>query len=95
MPDWWEYLYGLDIDRRDGTEDLDQDGYTNLQEYQGRDGKPGNDDFSDPKDVSSTPKADNKENGSGSVLNILLLLIIGAICFTIAVFIIARITKRA
>lgn len=95
MPDWWEYLYGLDIDRRDGTEDLDQDGYTNLQEYLGKDRLPGNGDHSDPKDVSSTPKVEDESDGSGSVLSILLLLIIGIICLVIAVFIVARITKKA
>ncbi len=95
MPDWWEYLYGLDIDRRDGAEDLDQDGYTNLQEYLGKDRLPGNEDFSDPKDISSTPKTEDKSDGSGSVLGILLLLIIGIICLAIAVFIVARITKKA
>jgi RHS repeat-associated protein len=30
LPDWWEYLYGGDLDP---DEDLDEDGYSNLDEY--------------------------------------------------------------
>lgn len=33
MPDQWESLYGLDPDRDDATEDPDNDGFSNLEEY--------------------------------------------------------------
>jgi hypothetical protein len=34
MPDMWERAYGLDPeDPADGSEDRDDDGYTNLEEY--------------------------------------------------------------
>ena len=33
MTDWWERLYGLTPTLADGSEDLDEDGWTNLEEY--------------------------------------------------------------
>jgi hypothetical protein len=33
MPNYWERLYGLDVDRDDSAEDPDGDGLTNLEEY--------------------------------------------------------------
>ena len=33
MPDWWEVKYGLDRLVKDHNGDLDEDGYTNLEEY--------------------------------------------------------------
>ncbi len=36
MPDAWEQLYGFDReDASDAAEDADEDGYSNLQEYEG------------------------------------------------------------
>lgn len=34
LPDWWEKLYGLDHTFADSGDDEDNDGWTNLQEYQ-------------------------------------------------------------
>ncbi|QTH63458.1 PQQ-binding-like beta-propeller repeat protein [Psychrosphaera ytuae] len=34
LPDWWEQLYGLDWAANDAEEDFDEDGVTNLAEYQ-------------------------------------------------------------
>jgi hypothetical protein len=94
MPDWWEDLYGTDPDERDGDGDLDNDGYTNLQEYLGRDGRTGNDDFSDPNDPSSIPKAARKSSGSDNSLTILILILAGTIGLAGAFFIVVRLTKR-
>jgi hypothetical protein len=55
MPDWWELEYGLNPDLDDSNKDKDRDDFTNLEEYLGKDGEPGNDDYSDPTDKSSTP----------------------------------------
>ena len=33
MPDAWEEQYGLSLDTADNNEDIDGDGYTNLEEY--------------------------------------------------------------
>ncbi|MBI1884150.1 MAG: hypothetical protein HYS08_08105 [Chlamydiae bacterium] len=47
MPDNWESRFGLDpLDTQDASGDLDQDNYTNLDEYRGG---------SDPKDPNSFP----------------------------------------
>jgi len=55
MPDWWEFKFGLDPDS-DGTGlDTDGDGVTDLNEFLGDDGKPGNDDWSDPTNEGSRP----------------------------------------
>jgi len=49
MPDWWENTYGLNplVDDRYG--DLDNDGYSNIEEYEGN---------SDPNDPNSMPAID-------------------------------------
>ncbi len=61
MPDWWEMMYPrLDPNRIDGKYDFDKDGFTNLDEYLGADGLPGNDDYSDPTNKSSTPHRDEE-----------------------------------
>jgi len=33
MPDWWEKLYGLDPNLADADDDLDGDGWTNIEEF--------------------------------------------------------------
>ncbi|MDA0577181.1 MAG: hypothetical protein O3B24_03685, partial [Verrucomicrobia bacterium] len=33
MPDWWETAHGLDLDTDDSRDDIDNDGRTNLEEY--------------------------------------------------------------
>jgi len=33
MPDWWETLHGTQVNVPDANDDLDGDGFTNLQEY--------------------------------------------------------------
>ena len=51
MPDGWEVTYGLNPLVKDGGDDLDQDGYTNLQEYQAG---------TNPDDRHSVPHAGSK-----------------------------------
>jgi hypothetical protein len=63
IPDWWEIEHGLNPrTTKDADRDKDNDGFTNLQEYLGDDGLPGNDDYSDPNDESSVPQL--KKDGS-------------------------------
>ena len=66
MPDWWEIQYNFNInDPSDASEDFDDDGYTNLQEYQAG---------TDPTDPNSHP-----EGSGGPGLLPILLLILGLI----------------
>jgi tetrahydromethanopterin S-methyltransferase subunit B len=94
MPDWWEDLFGLDVDRRDGTGDLDGDGYTNLEEYLGKDGRSGNDDYSDPTDLSSIPVREGTDEETGGFPAFIIVIIAGAVLAALALFFIIRITKR-
>jgi hypothetical protein len=55
MPDWWELKFDLNPYLDDSYKDPDKDDFTNLEEYLGKDGEAGNDDYSDPRDKSSTP----------------------------------------
>jgi hypothetical protein len=65
MPDKWEEKFAeLDpLDYTDADEDPDNDKYTNLQEYLGRDGKPGGDDSTNPTSRASNPGTG--DSGSG------------------------------
>jgi len=94
MPDWWEELFGLDADRRDGTEDLDGDGYTNFEEYLGMDGRSGNDDYSDPNDISSIPVKGGSDNNAEGIPSMVILIILLALIAALVLFIIIRFTKR-
>ncbi len=59
MTNEFEWLFELDAyDPLDAYEDLDGDGYTNYEEYLGDDNKPGNKDWTDPKDPNHYPKVD-------------------------------------
>jgi hypothetical protein len=54
MPDGWEFFYGLDpYDPSDASTDLDGDGFTNLEEFEGG---------SDPTDFNSIPEKDKQES---------------------------------
>lgn len=55
IPDSWESQYGLNPDRKDSAKDKDNDNYTNLQEFLGKDELPGGSDSSDPTDAYSIP----------------------------------------
>ncbi|MGC8929852.1 MAG: hypothetical protein ACP5OZ_05010, partial [Candidatus Woesearchaeota archaeon] len=74
MPDWWEKKYGLDPnDPSDANEDLDKDGYTNLEEYNNK---------TDPtvKNKKTTEETTTREKkGFPILLLILLLILIGGL----------------
>lgn len=56
IPDIWELKYGLNPnDPSDAAQDPDGDNYTNLEEYLGKDGKPGGDDSSSPFNPLDVP----------------------------------------
>jgi hypothetical protein len=74
MPDWWEFRFGLDPDSRGVDKDTDGDGVSDLEEYLGDDGIPGNDDWSDPTDAGSKP-----DRTSGGPFPVVLVLFISAL----------------
>lgn len=53
MPDIYESVNGLDPETDDANDDLDNDGLTNIQEYQGANGTPGDGDETNPNDEDS------------------------------------------
>jgi hypothetical protein len=96
MPDWWELLYeDLDPNEYDSDKDDDRDGITNLDEYLGDDGLPGNDDYSDPSDRRSTPQ--EKERGttenSGDYTFVLIAVII-LVVILVLVFMFFNVIKK-
>jgi outer membrane protein assembly factor BamB len=104
IPDTWELKYPsyLDpLDPTDATEDPDEDGYSNLEEYLGIDGKEGGDDSSDPTKKSSIPKEDVSDTGSGkesssdSTILIVVILIVIVIVVLLVVFMLQRKKKAA
>lgn len=92
MPDWWEFRYGLDMERDDSGMDLDNDGISNLDEYLGNDRRPGNDDYSDPTLRSSTPDHPEEERFPFATLLLVagVIMVIGAV-----VLLIIRVTKKS
>ncbi len=67
MPDWYEDYYGFDKnDPSDAALDSDGDQFTNLQEYLGKDGKPGGNDHTNPNNPTDYPKEiTGGEDGDG------------------------------
>lgn len=53
MPDIYESVNGLDPETNDANDDLDNDGLTNIQEYQGPNGTPNDGDETNPNDDDS------------------------------------------
>ncbi|MGA1822279.1 MAG: Ig-like domain-containing protein [Thermoplasmatota archaeon] len=91
IPDWWEYMFpGLDPFVFDSDDDPDGDGYSNLREYLGRDGKPDMDDYSDPTDPDSKPV--DPSSGALRIFNILYIVIpiVMAVLILVGVFLITR-----
>jgi len=78
MPDWWEIKFGLQRDVDDAEDDKDNDGTSNLYEYLGADGTPGNNDWTDPSDRRSYPLPESKESET-SDSNFLIWIILGVI----------------
>ncbi|MGA1848488.1 MAG: Ig-like domain-containing protein, partial [Thermoplasmatota archaeon] len=78
MPDRWEVEYGLDPFRHDSGEDPDRDGFSNLEEYLGIDGKPGTDDHTDPMKETSFP-VEQEEDGKDTFLLVLIIAVFGVV----------------
>ncbi len=96
IPDWWEKMYGLNPDKDDAERDKDRDGITNYIEYLGDDGLPGNDDYSDPTDQTSTPSVkSSKSDKEGDLTIIWVLLVIVVIVIVLLVLFMAIKRKRS
>lgn len=67
MPDYWEYLYGLDPLKNDAQADKDGDGYTNKEEYNAG---------TDPSDKDSHPKGLSSSMVSTIVILVVVMLVI-------------------
>ncbi len=63
LPDWWEKLYGLDHTLADSGDDADNDGWTNLEEYQ----QGGNPTVSNRKPTLATAEILVSESGEAGV----------------------------
>jgi hypothetical protein len=97
LPDWWEMRFFTSINEAGPDSDDDKDGFTNLEEYLGRDGKPGGDDSTNPKDRNSHPP--EKEAKDDTTQNIILvsiiLIIVILLLIIISVFMMLRKKKKA
>ncbi len=94
MPDWWEMKFGLERTSSDGSRNPDGDKANNLKEYLGHDGKPGNDDWTDPTDKTSSPGIGVEGAGTGSddvggSVTLIMIIIILGIVLVVGVVIIA------
>lgn len=92
IPDIWEYENGFDPDTADSGDDPDGDGYTNLQEYLGKDGVRGTEDYTDPHDVNSYPE---KEEEGSNLFSILLMITVITLIVAFVLFFIIKISKKS
>lgn len=86
--DSWELQYELDpLNANDANRDLDNDGFTNLEEFLGDDGKLGGQDSTNPRVKSSAPEV--KDTSSSTDTNILTspLVSLGIIAVIIIIII--------
>ncbi len=91
IPDWWEFLYeGLDPYTADSDRDLDNDGFTNLEEYLGDDGVGGNDDHTDPTSSSSAPTIRLEQDDGNIYLPLLAIIAIAFIAVAAISFVVIR-----
>jgi hypothetical protein len=67
MPDYWEYMNGLNPLKNDAQDDKDGDGYTNKEEYNAG---------TDPSDKNSKPKGLSSSMVSTIVILVVVMLII-------------------
>ncbi|MCK5561007.1 MAG: hypothetical protein KAJ51_10455, partial [Thermoplasmata archaeon] len=105
LPDWWELEFGLNRDIADSHKDRDRDDFTNLEEYLGEDGEPGNDDYSDPTDKNSVPYTKESDpetdpssettplEGENNLIWILLIIIVVVVILIVLFIMLKR--KRA
>lgn len=103
IPDDWELKYPNILDplvSADATEDPDNDGYSNLKEYLGDDGKDGGSDSTNPERKNSKPEekgtsgGDKESDSSSSLLIIALLGIIIVVILLVLLFVFVRSKKK-
>ena len=83
LPDFWErQMFNTLL--QSPTADPDDDGYTNLQEYLGLDGEPGNNDWADPLNMSSIPVPKKSEKPDDDV-DLGMVLIIASVVVVIII----------
>jgi outer membrane protein assembly factor BamB len=97
IPDDWEVKYSKILDPLnplDAGNDSDGDGYTNLQEYLGVDGKPGGDDASNPQDEESIPKekksGGESETETDNSMMFLLMIVVVIVIVVLLIFMFMR-----
>ncbi len=91
IPDWWEFMYeGMDPYTADSDRDMDNDGFTNLEEYLGSDGVGGNDDYTDPADSGSAPTASPEQDEGIIYLPLLAIITISFIAVATISFLVIR-----
>jgi hypothetical protein len=101
MPDDWELKYPniLDpLDSTDAKEDNDKDGFSNLEEYLGDDGKVGGSDSTNPERKSDVPdrQTTSKESGEESMSSYAIfavILVIVVVIILILLFMFMRSKK--
>ncbi len=103
IPDEWELKYPNilnPLDPLDAKEDNDKDGYSNLEEYLGDDGKPGNADSTNPErksdapDRGATADGGGGEDSSSSYYIFAAVLVIVVIIILILLFMFMRSKKK-
>ncbi|WP_455392382.1 hypothetical protein [[Eubacterium] cellulosolvens] len=88
LPDFWErQMFNTLL--QSPTGDPDDDGYTNLQEYLGVDGLPGNDDWSDPLKGLSIPVGSKKKSKDDSMDLGTILIIASVVVIIIIILLIS------
>jgi hypothetical protein len=90
LPDFWEREMFNSL-LQTPTGDYDDDGFTNLQEYLGIDGLPGNDDWSDPLDWDSIPVGKKDDSKDGGIDLGTILIIASVVVAIIIVLLISQI----
>ena len=91
IPDWWEFMYeGMDPYTADSDRDMDNDGFTNLEEYLGSDGVGGNDDYTDPTNSVSAPTSSLEQDEGNIYLPLLAIITISFIAVAAISFLVIR-----
>ena len=92
IPDYWEKLFFMNhFDPLDAELDPDKDTFSNLEEYLGMDGKPGGNDYTDPRDPNDYPdrhyEPESKEETSlylsVSIAAIIIIILVLSVFFII------------
>jgi hypothetical protein len=96
LPDWWEVNFFPDfqINEVGPDADDDNDGFTNIEEYLGLDGKPGGDDSTNPRDKNSHPPIKKEDEESSINLILIVVVVILVILFVVILFMGMAIRKK-